>query len=46
MMGLTAGQKNVQWPNPAAADGGGPVIHTGGCAHSLQHPRCSPISLQ
>ena len=34
------GQKNVSWPADGAyaADGGAPVIHTGGYAHSLQHP--------
>eukprot|EP01046_Picozoa_sp_COSAG06_P007822 COSAG06_NODE_389_length_16410_cov_39.606952_3_plen_338_part_00 len=31
-------QKGVQWPEPAAAGGGAPVLHTGGYAHSLQHP--------
>ena len=36
--GLLWGQKNVSWPEPGASGGGGPVIHTGGSAHSLQHP--------
>lgn len=31
-------QKGVNWPEPAAAGGGAPVLHTGGWAHSLQHP--------
>ena len=31
-------QKSVNWPEPAAAGGGAPVLHTGGHAHSLQHP--------
>jgi hypothetical protein len=31
-------QKGVNWPEPSAAGGGAPVLHTGGWAHSLQHP--------
>ena len=43
------GQKNVSWPADGAyaADGGAPVVHTGGSAHSLQHPlydaRCADV---
>ncbi len=37
-------QKGVNWPNPAAAGGGAPVLHTGGWAHSLQHPIRDPRS--
>jgi hypothetical protein len=46
---LVWGQKNVSWPADGAyaADGGAPVIHTGGYAHSLQHPlydsRCAAV---
>jgi hypothetical protein len=40
--GIAWGQKNVQWPEPDAGAGGAPVIHTGGYAHSLQHPLYDP----
>eukprot|EP01043_Picozoa_sp_COSAG02_P017193 COSAG02_NODE_774_length_17325_cov_322.794381_9_plen_318_part_00 len=37
-------QKGVNWPEPAAAGGGAPVLHTGSWAHSLQHPIRDPRS--